>query len=152
MTFDLSEPGVVELGIEAADEWNLICSVFHDAEGNLAEDLGALMNSEDDMWTEIVVPELDDFFSRQRRKVRETILEAQGKADGEKGSIFIAKADAEDWYGAFNQAQLNLEKKFSFGPREDADLAGMDKEAWNAFARQRLYSSLQQLLLETLMD
>lgn len=152
MTFDASEPGVVELGIESMSEWPLICRVFHDAEGDLAGDLGELMNSEDDMWEEIVVPELADFFSLQRQKIREIILTAQRKANDEAGSIIIAKVDAEDWYGVLNQAQLSLEKKYSFGPRQDADLAGMNKEAWNAFSRQRLYSSLQQLLLETLMD
>ena len=55
---------------------------------------GELMD-EESMWNEIVVPELEEDFSKQRLEVVMAVMKAKGEED-----IHIDQESAEAWYGA----------------------------------------------------
>lgn len=152
MTFDPSIPGQITLRIESAGAWLFLRDLIRDSDGHLADELGELMSAQDEMWDEIVVPELADFFIDQRKTVEKIILNSYRAADGNSGTIVIEKDSAEMWYGVLNQAQLQLEERYHFGPRHHIRVEGLKDAEKKAFMRQQLYSSFQSLLLKKLMD
>lgn len=143
MTIGPTVAGGLKLVPEEEQDWEVLLEIANDGKGNLAGRLGGLMD-EDAMWDEIVVPELEDNFSKQRLQVVMTVMKARG--DGEP--IHIDPESAEIWYGALNQARLELEAKFRFGAQEDRDPDSLtDPSARAAFYRNEFYGTVQSLLL-----
>lgn len=135
--------GGMKLTPEDEADWKVLNTIIHDADEELAKRFAGLMD-EEAMWEDIVVPDLETYFSAQLKTVLESIQ--TGKSDGE---IIISKEHAEDWYGALNQARLGLEKIHHFGPEDELEPTDLeDKTALEAHLRGRFYSAVQGLLLE----
>lgn len=119
---------------------------------HLAESLSGLMDEESE-WEQWVVPDLKDGFERQRLYVEKVVRQQREKADG---NVTIRLADAECWYGAFNQARIALQARYRLDELDELDLSeglgGLDPELVEAYFRDRFYASLQSLLLEFVID
>ena len=144
--------GGLRLEIESSSDWTMLAQIPNDASEDLAltlpEVLGDLMD-DDSEWDDLVVPDLHLIFSSQLAQVASAVSEAQGKGDGETGELFILRKDAEEWYGALNQARLALETRFRFGPTEDiTEIASFPPQKRLAFIRSQFYCTLQSILLE----
>ncbi|MGE9267065.1 MAG: hypothetical protein ACQKBY_03120 [Verrucomicrobiales bacterium] len=150
MNIGIQEGSAIELQVEEPAEWILLQALIRDAEGELADELGELMQ-EDELWEELVVPELSDYFSSQRKLVRDLIGRAHREAGGGQGNLLLDAENGGIWYAVLNQAQLALEARFQFGPREDVNEAALGEEAAQAFARRQFYGFLQELLLQHVM-
>jgi len=147
MTIGPTVAGGLKLVPEEEQDWMVLLEIAKDGDGRLSSRLGGLMD-EDSMWDEIVVPELDDEFSKQRMEVVMAVMKAKGEGE----AIHIDKESAETWYGALNQARLELEAKYKFGPREDREPGEIkDRSARAAFYRNDFYCTVQSLLLEHVM-
>jgi hypothetical protein len=73
--------------------------------------------------------------------------------DGASGEVFITKEDAEDWYGALNQARLALEARYKFGEAEEfGEVGDFDDTKRSAFVRNQFYNALQGVLLQYVID
>jgi hypothetical protein len=156
--------GGLRLEIENGFDWVMLEDIAKDALGDdgekLAERLGALMDEESD-WDEVVIPELRVFFSEQVGVVARAVARARREAaDGPEdkagtGTLFIAREEAESWYGALNQARLGLEARFQFGPSDEMELDGVrafSEDKLRGFLRMRFYANLQGLLLDYAME
>ena len=122
----------------------------------LPERLGALMDEQSD-WDEVVIPDLRILFAGQVGRVAEAIRRAQGEAEvgGEEvsGEVLIRKEEAEDWYGALNQARLGLEGRYHFGQMDEIEgMDGFTEDKRYAFVRSQFYCALQSVLLEYVME
>jgi hypothetical protein len=152
--------GGMRIEIETPTDWLVLEQIAPDAldGGNdrLPQRLGALMDEQSD-WEEVVIPELKSFFSGQISCVVEGVKRGQegvelGKEEA-SGEVFITKEDAENWYGALNQARLALEARYKFGESEEIeDLEDFDDDKRSAFVRNRFYNALQGVLLEYVID
>lgn len=143
MTIGPTVAGGLKLIPKDEKDWLVLLEIANDGESDLSKRLAGLMD-EDSMWDEIVVPELEQQFSRQRLEVMKEVV----KAKADESEIHIDQKTAETWYGALNQARLGLENKYRFGRREDADPSEIeDRFARAAFYRDHFYSTVQSLLL-----
>ena len=152
--------GGLRIDVETATDWLVLEQIPGDAlEGGaeaLSEQLGALMDDQSD-WEDVIVPELQTFFSGQLQSVRSAVRDAQSRAEEQGtepgGEVFIPREDAPDWYGALNQARLSLENFYKFGPSElieNVNSFGAAKRS--AFIRSQFYCALQSVLLEYVLD
>ena len=129
-------------------DWYVLFEIASDGEGDLSNRLAQLMD-EDSMWNEIVVPELDQEFSEQRRAVMNDVV----KAKKEDGGIHIGKKSAGAWYGALNQARMGLEERYQFDSKEFLELLAIgDPEARTAYYRNNFYQKVQEMLLLDVME
>lgn len=164
MTVMPTMEGGLRLGIEDPGEWDQLEHIVADAVGDgdagLAKRLGNLMDDDSD-WEEVVVPELQVYFSEQLGVVTRAVRDARNAVadapdeEGVIGEIFIKRSEAEDWYGALNQARLGLESRFQFGPSDALaieQLGVFTPEELRGFLRMRLYAGLQGILLDHAMD
>lgn len=143
--------GGLKLVPESEKDWLALGNLAADADCDLANRLAGLMD-EESMWEDIVVPDLESHFSTQLGTVLKTIKAAQPNNE-EEAEIEITKEDAEDWYGALNQARLGLEKTYHFGQEDELDPSDLaNPESRNAYLRSRFYSSLQGLILEYVLE
>jgi len=113
MTIAPTVSGGLKLIPEEEQDWMVLLEIAHDGDGDLAQHFAGLMD-EDSMWEDIVVPELESEFSAQRKTVLKAVMEAREK---ESDGLIIERKDAEEWYGALNQARLAMEGKYRFGLR-----------------------------------
>ncbi len=152
--------GGLRIDVETATDWLVLEQIAPDALQGGAEKLpsrlGALMDEESG-WDEVVIPELQDFFSGQLRKVADTVFEAQkdAGAQGEvpDGEVLIVREDGAEWYGALNQARLALERRYKFGPSQEAtDVEEFSAAKRSAFIRSQFYCALQSVLLEHVLE
>lgn len=152
--------GGLRVEINSAMDWLILEHIPSDAldeDGErLPERLGALMDEESD-WEELVIPELRLLFSGQVGKVAEAIRNAQSGveigAEEATGEMFILKEDAEEWYGALNQARLGLEGRYHFGEMEGiVGVDGFPDDKHYAFVRSQFYGALQSVLLDYVLD
>ncbi len=149
--------GGLRIEVETATDWLVLEQIAPDAlEGgaeNLPTRLSALMD-EDSEWDEMVVPELQDFFTGQLRMVRDTIHAAQEESsDAPEGQFLIMREDGVQWYGALNQARIALETHYSFGPGQDVTEAeSFPPPKRSAFIRSQFYCALQSVLLEHVLE
>lgn len=150
--------GGLRIDVETATDWLVLEQIASDAlEGGaekLPARLGALMDEASD-WDEVVIPELQQFFSGQLRKVTETVGSAQRASDPEdaEGEIFIGPEDGPEWYGALNQARLALERRYKFGPTQEVtEVEKFSAVKRSAFIRSQFYCALQSVLLEHVLD
>ncbi len=147
MTIGPTVAGGLKLIPEGEKDWIVLLEIANDGHGQLSKRLAKLMD-EDSMWDEIVAPELEQEFSKQRLAVMKDVM----KAKGEEGDIHIETKNAEIWYGALNQARLGLEERYQFGPREFAEVSEIeDPVARAAYYRSDFYSTVQSLLLRYVM-
>mgnify|MGYP005845673589 CR=1 FL=1 len=147
MTIGPTVAGGLKLVPEEEQDWMVLLEIANDGEGSLSKRLADLMD-EDSMWDEIVLPELEENFSKQRLEV---VMEVM-KARGEEEPIHIKKEAGETWYGALNQARMELEERYRFGNREFLDPDDLtSEEARAAFYRSDFYSTVQSLLLRFVM-
>ncbi|MGD1978410.1 MAG: DUF2017 family protein [Akkermansiaceae bacterium] len=147
MTIGPTVAGGLKLVPEEDQDWMVLLEIAVDAEGSLSKRLGGLMD-EDAMWDEIVVPELEEEFSKQRLEVVMAVM----KAKGDDEPVHIDKEHADTWYGALNQARLELEERYKFGPRELREPEEIDDEEMRAaFYRNDFYCTVQSLLLQYVM-
>lgn len=145
MTLAPTLNGGLKLIPEERQDWLVLLEIATDANESLAREFGELMD-EDSMWDEIVVPELEVEFSKQRKHVVQAVKRAQRAKVKE---IVIEPREADLWYGALNQARLSLEAKHKFGPREFAEPGEItDREMRSAFLRDEFYLTLQSLILK----
>jgi hypothetical protein len=152
--------GGLRLEIESPTDWLVLEAIQHDAldggEDRLPQRLGALMDEQSE-WEEVVIPDLKSLFNGQISCVVEGVTRGQeavevgaAKASGE---VQIPKEDAENWYGALNQARLALEARYKFGPSEEIeDLEEFPDEKRSAYVRNQFYSALQGVLLNYVLD
>ena len=147
----------LRIEVETATDWLGLEQIATDAlEGGietLPTRLSALMDEESE-WDEIVVPELEDFFTGQLRMVRDTIHAAQQEStDSAEGMFLIMRAEGAQWYGALNQARLALETHYRFGPGEEVnEVESFPPPKRSAFIRSQFYCALQSVLLEHVLD
>ena len=138
------------LVIQAEDEsdWVILETICTDVgrPAHLAESLAGLMDEESD-WEEFVVPELEQNFNGQCSFVQRVIEDAR---ENNGRAVFIKKHEAEQWYGALNQARLSLQARYDLHGVKDFDDA--PAELRSAYFRDRFYLQLQSLLLEYVMD
>lgn len=145
MTIGPTVGGGLKLVPESDDDWHVLLEIVNDAEGNLPEELAGLMD-DDSMWNDIVVPELEEEFSRQRFEILESVMDAKESAEQE---LIIEAASAEAWYGSLNQARLALESRFRFGRQKTSDPQEIkNREMKAAYFRNEFYVTVQSLLLE----
>ncbi|MBB5352917.1 hypothetical protein HNR46_003166 [Haloferula luteola] len=129
------------------DIWALISIVVDagGAMGPLSDQVAGGMGAEfAEDWREWVVPDLADQFRAQLSEVAGTM---EGKAPGD--SFFIAREQAELWYGALNQARRALHAQRSSSPE---DTEPDDSEVRRARILGSFYDRLQILVFETLME
>jgi len=146
MKLELMVNGGLRIEPESALEWDVLRCISYDAVAHdLARQLGDGFDEPAGDWQEFVLPELEDTFSGQLQIVREAIEQA-AKDDGH---LDLLPEDADDWYGALNQARLAIEERFHFalGELRPDDAA----ERRSAYYRAQFYLDLQQLLLERVM-
>lgn len=152
--------GGLRIDVETATDWLVLEQIAPDAlQGGaekLPERLGALMD-EDSNWEEVVIPELQDYFTGQLRKVTEAIVQAQDEAkevgDPTGGEVFIKRDDGSEWYGALNQARLALETRYKFGSSQGVrEVDSFSPAKRSAFIRSQFYCALQTVLLEHVLD
>ena len=147
MTIGPTVAGGLKLIPEEDQDWLVLLEIAKDGDGRLSRRLAGLMD-EESMWNEIVVPELEEDFSKQRLEVVMAVMKAKGEGE----DIHIDKESAEAWYGALNQARLELESEFQFGQRDEIDPDKIkDDAARAAFYRSDFYSAVQSLLLRYVM-
>ena len=150
--------GGLRIEVETATDWLVLEQIAPDAlkggAENLPNRLSALMD-EGSEWDEIVVPELEDFFTGQLRMVRDTVHAAQQESttDPPEGQFFIMRAEGAQWYGALNQARIALETHYHFGPGQELNAAeSFPAPKRSAFIRSQFYCALQSVLLEHVLD
>lgn len=139
--------GRLRIDLENEIDVAVMASVVGDAgptTATLAEAVSGGMDAEvAEDWDEFVVPDLRESFNNQVACV------AKALAGVEPGStVFVPRDEAEQWYGALNQARLALESRYQFG---DDELEKMDPERRTARIRSHFYQVLQGLLLDFLM-
>lgn len=150
------------LRVDLAEEgdWAIFRILLDDARGKsedwLAKRLGVLM--EEDDWEEYVVPDLADFFGEQIGVVSKALEDAEKKADGLAGELYIARDEGQAWYSVLNQARLALEGQWKLAEIEKQAEEGSeevllkDEQRLTALMRSRLYLLLQTRLLEFVLD
>jgi len=148
----------VDLAEEA--DWAVFQMLLDDARGKskdwLAKRLGVLM--EDDDWDEYVVPDLAEFFGEQAALVNQALQDAEKKADGLNGELYISREDGQAWYSILNQARLALEGQWKLAEVEGLEseegeaVLLADQQRLSALMRSRLYLLLQTRLLEFVLD
>ena len=148
--------GGLRIEVETAIDWLVLEQIAPDAlkggAENLPNRLSALMDEESE-WDEMVVPELEDFFTGQLRMVRDTVHSAQEEATDSEGQFFIKRADGAQWYGALNQARIALETQYKFGPGQELkEVESFPAPKRSAFIRSQFYCALQSVLLEHVLD
>lgn len=152
--------GGLRLEIESASDWVMLKQIPQDAteklETSLPEILGDLMDDESE-WGDLVLPDLQLIFSAQLAQVASAVTEAEGLArdqgNGDEGELFIPRQEAEEWYGALNQARLALESRYQFGPTDEIDdLSTYPPAKRTAFIRSQFYCTLQSILLDYAID
>lgn len=151
--------GGLRIEIETPTDWLVLEQIPNDAldggDDQLSQRLGALMDDQSE-WEEVVVPELKSFFNGQVSLVTRSVQEAQAMVEtgGEEvsGSVSISKEEANEWYGALNQARLALEARYQFGEAEEVEeLDAFSPEKRSAFVRNQFYVSFQSILLDYVM-
>lgn len=149
MTIGPTIAGGLKLIPEEDQDWLILLEIANDGDSDLSNRLAALMD-EDSMWEDIVVPELEQDFTRQRMDVMLEVVKAKG--EGEE-AIHIERENAETWYGALNQARLAIEAKYKFGPREFSLPDEItDSEEKSAYFRNDFYCTVQSLLLRYVLN
>lgn len=139
--------GGLKLTPEDEMDWKVLHAIALDADEDLGKRFAGLMD-EESMWEEIVVPDLDAFFSAQLKTVLTGVKKAKSA-----GEVLISKEEAEDWYGGLNQARLGLEKKYHFGQSEEVDPEDLtDEDSRNGYLRGRFYTAVQSLILEYVFE
>ena len=149
--------GGLRIEVETATDWLVLEQIAPDALEGGGEDLPARLSAlmdEGSEWDEMVVPELEDFFTGQLRTVRDTIHAAQQEStDAAEGQFFITQAEGAQWYGALNQARIALETHYQFGPGQElTEVESFPAPKRSAFIRSQFYCALQSVLLEHVLD
>jgi hypothetical protein len=140
--------GGLRIDAEAPGDWDSLRSIVRDAKpAELAHRLTEATGSDTEDWEEFVQPELQTTFEGQLEIVRTTIEDAADLALEGPGPLFISKSNAQDWYGALNQARLALHARYDFA-QEDPDPEKMSVKKRAAFYRNQFYSIVQDLLLD----
>ena len=150
--------GGLRIEVETATDWLVLEQIAPDALEGGAEELpgrlSALMDEDSD-WEEMVVPELEDFFTGQLSKVKNTIETAHRKTKEENadGLVTIKRAEGMEWYGALNQARIALENRYQFGrTQEITEVETFPPPKRSAFIRSQFYCALQSVLLEHVIE
>ena len=149
--------GGLRIEVETSTDWLVLEQIAPDALEGGGEDLPARLSAlmdEGSEWDEMVVPELEDFFTGQLRTVRDTIHAAQQEStDAPEGQFFITQAEGAQWYGALNQARIALETHYQFGPGQElTEVESFPAPKRSAFIRSQFYCALQSVLLEHVLD
>lgn len=146
--------GGLRIDAEDAGDWILLGMIPEDAgSSDLAKRLGGLVTEDEvaEDWREYVVPDLADGFTRDVELVSARIVGAKIEANGGAGPLWITRDDGDAWYSTLNQARLELEHQFGFGPSEEIDPEELEAEKRSAFMRSQFYCAIQGLLLEHVM-
>ena len=141
--------GGLRLTIEHPLEWEVLAMVEKDAHGSVSDQLCELMD-EDAMWEDLIKPDLDETFRAQISTIEKNLRSAKREDDDE---VVIEPEGAEGWYGALNQARLNLERRYKLHKlRDEGDLEVLKEEVRGAFFRDRFYCHLQTVILDYVME
>ncbi|MGD7652164.1 MAG: hypothetical protein ACQCXQ_03045 [Verrucomicrobiales bacterium] len=143
--------GGLRIDAEGAGDWALLDALAGDAgQSDLARRLGELVTEDEvaEDWREFVVPDLADAFSKDVELVAKRITAAKAGCGGEEGPLWITRDDGDAWYSTLNQARLELEEHYRFGPSEMIDPAEFAPEKRLAFMRSQFYCAIQSLLLD----
>lgn len=148
MKVALSLDGGVVLELESELDWTALEAMVEDSgrPGDLAESLAGLMDEESE-WDEWVVPELVEGFEGQFSHVKSAITHARNQGDSR---IEITPEEADLWYGAINQSRLALQARYRFDVI--SSMEEQSEEVQLAYLRDRIYTSLQGILLEYVMS
>jgi hypothetical protein len=143
--------GGLRIDVESPVDWMVLRCISHDARVgglDLADRVAAPMAEDEgaEDWQDFVLPELREGFNVQLLAI-EAAVEAAG-ADDRPGHLFIAREDAELWYGGLNQARLALEERYDLS---NAALPEMTPGKRSAWFRSQFYLHVQSLLLDHVM-
>ena len=129
---------------QAEADWALLRAIVSDANAEkLAADLSAPMD-EDSCWDDIVQPELETYFNGQLQTVIDHIKTSP------EGGFTIERDQLWDWYGALNQARLQLEATHHLHDLRIEELNTFPPPIRQALIREKAYGRLQSLLLSYL--
>jgi hypothetical protein len=143
--------GGIRIDVETPLDWMVLRCIPHDARGGgleLADRVSAAMAGDPGIgdWRDFVIPDLQSEFNAQLSAI-EAAVEAAG--DGEQpGELFIAKEDAELWYGGLNQARLALEERYDLSAAPLPEMTPGKRSAW---FRSQFYLHVQSVLLDHVM-
>lgn len=148
--------GGLRIDVEDAADWQLLNCINDDAishDESLASRLGNLITDADVApdWQEYIVPDLDAGFHLDLAHVAAAIAAAHLEAGGGPGYLWITPDDGLRWYSALNQARLELEERYHFGPSESLDRDELPPIKQSASLRSRFYCAIQSILLEHVM-
>lgn len=148
----------------------------------LAEEVIADENtlSQIEDWDELIRPELEESFARARFIVEKDLLKARAVPFDEVIPLEISDEELEEegfprptyplyrveishrhtesWYSTLNQARLLMNEEYDLADAEERILirslgsGAMDEERLVLFAQYELYSVVQSILVENLMD
>ena len=131
-------------------------------------------------WDELIRPELEEAFSEARAVVAkdlnrvqslsvEEILDEGAYVDEmedvseemDSGRVYrveVAHEHTEPWYSTLNQARILMNEEYGIADAEDrfiaktAGMKGLDEERMVLIAQYELYSVLQSILVENIMN
>lgn len=109
---------------------------------------------EDCEWDDFIVPELTTHFKSQVALVQQTLMEAEVTGEGEDmRTVFTIEAkDYESWYGALNQAALQLEAAHQLSKYREADFDDLAPPVRSAMGRNHFYSRLKGVFLRAQLN
>lgn len=124
-------------------------------------------------WEEFVRPDLEDTFSRARDTVREDLNRVRTLSPEEHPEVEafewlgaglelrrvdVATVHTEAWYSVLNQARLLMNEEYGLADSDDRVIAqtegieSLDQDRVILLAQYELYSVLQSILIESIMD
>jgi len=124
-----------------------------------------------DDWERYVQPDIEDGFRRDREVVEEDlgraesfapeeILESERLDTAEGASelrrVTVPHEHTDSWYSTLNQARLLMNEEHDLASGEDddegEDIQNMDEQRMVVLAQYELYSVVQSILVENVMD
>lgn len=153
MKVSCNSDGRMFLEVEDDEDWKILRGITHDALSSdmpLSERLASLMTNPEMAgdWQEYVLPELEEGFREDLKKVAAAVSNAHVAAKGEVGLLEISPHDRILWYGALNQARLAIEDCQCFGADAPLDPQLLSPQRRRPYLRSQFYAALQSLLLD----
>ena len=138
--------GGLKIDVESEQDFRVLEMIVKDAGSpdEVTADLAQLMQQQED-WNELITPDLWEMVYGQFAIVAKAVSAA--KVDN---ILHISSDSADAWYGALNQARLQLEREHGLHQwTEEED--GLSELLQNILIRDRFYCMLQTLLLDFVM-
>jgi len=126
---------------------HIVVDALADNSESLSEEFADLMIASED-WQEFVAPDIAHLFESQLHKIKHQLDKI-----GDGHEIYINKENSEHWYGAVNQARLQLEKQYKLSQiKENSDKSLLEKEQASALGRDEFYLIIQSLIIDYIWE